>query len=81
MLENVDAHISEVLEREPCEHCSKKFKNEVALEKHIDVAHLQKCEQCDEEYYSDDSLQAHVMDIHESEECDISNTKFLMRTR
>jgi len=78
MVGNLDEHISQVHEREPCEHCSKKFENEAALEKHIEVAHLQKCEQCEEEYYSEDSLQAHVVDVHESEECDICNIKFLI---
>jgi len=78
MLGDLDLHISQVHEREPCEHCSKKFESEAALEKHIEVAHLQKCDQCEEEYYSEDSLKAHVVDVHESEECDICNIKFLI---
>jgi hypothetical protein len=67
MLENVDAHISEVRERESLVNIVvKSFKMKLLL-KSTDVAHLQRCEQCDEEYYSEDSLQAHMFDIHELE--------------
>jgi len=78
LVENVDDHISDVHEKEPCEHCGKKFESEDAVEKHIEITHLQKCEQCDEEFYSEESLKAHVTDVHESEECDICSIKFLI---
>jgi len=78
MAENVEQHISETHEREPCEYCSKKCENEAALEKHIELTHLQKCEQCEEEFYSEENLQAHVVDVHESEDCDICDIKFLI---
>ena len=78
MVENVDEHISEVHERDPCEYCEKNFENKAAVDKHIEVVHLQTCEKCDEDFYSEDSLQGHVIDVHESEECDICNSKFLI---
>ena len=33
---------------------------------------------CEEEFYSEESLKAHIVDIHESEECDICQVKFLI---
>jgi len=77
-VENVDDHISQNHEREPCEHCSSKFESKDALEKHIVSIHLVKCKECDDEYYNEDSLQEHVVDIHESEVCDICDMKFLI---
>ena len=78
LIENVDEHVSQVHEREPCDHCGKKFENEEAVDKHITVAHLLTCTTCDEEFYSEENLKAHVVDIHESEECDICQMKFLI---
>jgi len=78
LVENVDQHISDTHEREQCEHCTKKFENVDAVEKHVESAHLQKCEQCDEEFYSEESVQAHIVDVHESEVCDICDIKFLI---
>lgn len=78
MVEDVDNHIITLHEREPCEYCNKKFDSEDAVDKHVEVAHLQTCERCDEEFYSEESLNTHIVDIHESEECDICNMKFLI---
>jgi len=78
MVENVDEHIKELHERDPCEYCDRKFENEAAVDKHIEVVHLQTCDKCNEEFFSEDSLQGHVVDVHESEECDICNIKFLI---
>eukprot|EP00092_Neocalanus_flemingeri_P023679 GFUD01025681.1.p1 GENE.GFUD01025681.1~~GFUD01025681.1.p1 ORF type:complete len:314 (-),score=66.15 GFUD01025681.1:76-1017(-) len=78
LVENVDQHISETHEREPCEYCSKKFENSDSLEKHIEISHLEKCEQCEDEFYSEESLRYHVVDVHESELCDICDIKFLI---
>merc|ERR1719369_257294 len=47
MVENVDEHIKELHERDPCEYCDRKFENEAAVDKHIEVVHLQTCEECD----------------------------------
>ena len=78
---DVEEHISQVHEREPCQHCGKKFADEAAVEKHIEDSHLQTCEQCKEQFYSKEKLQTHVVDIHESEKCDICNTKFLIQEK
>jgi len=78
LVEKLEHHVSETHEREPCEYCSKKFENGDALEKHVEIAHLEKCQQCDEEFYSEESLRSHVVDVHESEVCDICDIKFLI---
>ena len=77
---NVGEHIMDTHEREPCAHCGKKFESEASVAKHIENTHLQRCEYelCEEEFYSEENLKAHVVDIHESEECDICNIKFLI---
>ena len=77
-VENVETHISEVHEKEACDHCTKKFETREKVDMHVEAAHLKQCEQCDEEFYTEDSLKAHIVDVHESEECDICNIKLLI---
>ena len=75
---NVDDHVNETHEKESCEHCGKKFESRTVVEDHVKISHLQTCAICEEEFFSEESLKAHMVDIHESEECDICQVKFLI---
>jgi len=78
MFDGVDQHISNVHEVFICEFCSVKFTEEALRYEHVQEKHRQKCLQCEDEFSSEENLKTHTTDVHESEECDQCNTKFLI---